>query len=384
MGLLQGHALGRERAFYAVFENTPLQFTKPAATDGMRVLSASFTRTQPKELRSDANPGNRSYDERIKRMRTIAGQMQTYLLPSGTAGTPPDVHELLYAGFGVYVNTPATSDVYTLSGSQVLRTLSLIHEFTGDAMEASYGSWVEEIKVALSQGDEPKLDFVFGGKDLIETGASVVDSANTPASDNFDVTLVENYEVGSVIQIDADDNGGAGYEVTAITGTSGVGTLTCAGESFTLSGGEVVQPFAPAITVAGQPVAGIDGSLTIDGVNYPVVAADFMLKNNVKSLPHAFEETITDIIPNRRSVSGSITIRARRDLLSQWRRRRLFQAENVVMVNGAGAGTRMTWALPTAEFNMETALEVPQEEEGTFALPLVGLGTNNELSLTLD
>jgi len=127
MGLQQTHALGRTQRGYAVTEGTPGTQEKPAGTDAVRALSLGRDPQQERKDRDDWRQ-TRSRLERITGKASIAWDMESYLMPSGAAGTPPDIHPFLKAAMGAYTNTPSTSDVYTLSDSQTLDTLSVTRE----------------------------------------------------------------------------------------------------------------------------------------------------------------------------------------------------------------------------------------------------------------
>ena len=83
---------------------------------------------------------------------------------------------------------------------------------------------------------------------------------------------------------------------------------------------------------------------------------------------------MTDYIVGPRDVTGTISVRARRDLIKELGRRKRFQTRDVDLISGTVSGAILTVNLPFIEFNF-AAVEIPESEEGTFSLPFRALGS---------
>lgn len=368
MGVTQQHALGRNRKFFAKTESAFGTFIKPTATDAAKMLSSKIELAIAREARMDSRQ-TRSILERYTGLKTVKWSCEGYVIPSGTAGTPPNIHALLKAAMGGYTNTPSTSDVYSLADSQsALGSLSIVHHYPDVVMEAASGCWVEQVKFSGAGANPPKVAFEGEGIEHHLTGTSTCSGA-TSGSTVTPADGVAGFSVGSVLQIGASTNTGAGHKVTAVGST----TLTVEGTPAG-SDGDAIIPFTPTETTAGSPVAGISGSVTIGGSSLPITAFEVVLKNGIKPVnDEAFASAATDYIVGWRSVTGSLTVRARKDQIIRMGTRKSFSsAPLVVLTLGAVAGKRCKLEI-SAEFDI-SALEVPESDEATVTLPFTALG----------
>lgn len=389
MGLTQAHALGRQTRFFAALEGaTPGTLVKATAGAGLRIKSSSIKETIPREPRSDARD-TRSLVERITRASEVEWAVSAYML---TGNDPGDVtsrlHPLLYALCGTYTNTPGTSDVYTLASTQVPRALSLVRQpLEGWVQEAAIGAIVNTAKFSLSQGAEPMVEF--SGPALTYAHAmGRVATTTTGAGAAKVLASSKGYSVNSVVAFSDSaganerNNSGAGYRVTAVNHTTNTITLEA---SDTSASGDLVYPYTPTPTDVGTPISGIIGSLQLDSGAVPIKSFELSINNNNAMITEALEANATDAVFGWRDVTGTITVRARRDLVAEFAKRRLFEARDLDIVCGA-AGNRWSFALPTIEVDASAEMNLPVgNEEGEFTLPFTALGTGeNELSITLD
>lgn len=405
MGLSNPHALGRDRVFYVENETTAGTFVKPTGGDQniAKLLSSSIDLQQERKERNDAR-STRSLLERITGKGTISWSIEAYVIPSGTAGTPPDLHELFYAAMGGYANVGGTSDTYSLSDSQTLRTLSITHHYNDMVQEAIAGAWVNTMTISASGGEEPKVTFEGGAMSYAFTGSSTLNGA-VDNSTSFTVddsgqfhTNSSGTGASSVVWFtdddagtNSDDNSGAGFKVTD---DSSDPTLTAeanidSGSDVNIAAdGDEVRPFVPAAasdSPQGSPISGIAGSLKLDGGSaLPITAFEVTLANNIKPLDdEAFKQFPDDVIPGFRNVTGSITFRARKDLVRELGKREAFTQRDIAVVLGSGGGTTCTINVDQAEFDF-SALEVPEAEEGTVTLPFTALSSSASAADELD
>jgi hypothetical protein len=377
MGITQVHALGRFQRAAAKAESVYGTFVKPAGTDAIKVLSMGIEPMIQRRDRIDSRQ-TRSLMERFTGRHEVSWSLETYLLPSGTATTPPDIGPLLKAAFGVET-VGGSNVVYSLSASQAAHgSLSLVREMNAVIMEACWGAVPQVCTITVDGSNDPKISFEGFAKKYAATGTTTL-SSSPDASASFTVADPTVLAVNSVVKIGSLDNSGAGYKVTGISGS----TITIE-TTITATSGDAVVPFFPPETVAGDPLAGISGSLAIGSDTLvPIVSLEVSLNNNFKVIgDEALTDSVTDYIAFTREVTGSLSIRARKDHLKWLASRPQFTAHDLEIIVGETAGKRFKIDIPKAEFEFE-ALEVPEAEEAVMSLPFRALGTSGDDEITL-
>lgn len=388
MGLVDPHVKGREQKFFAVEEATFGTLVKPTGTDAMRILSSTFSFSQERKNREDARP-TRSMRERITGKKEVSWSMESFLLGVG-ASFPVDIDPLLKNSLGVATSGPP--DVYTLADAQgSLKSLTLLREFDGNVMEAVTGAWVEEVKISIAGGDEPKISFSGGAQDHIHTGTAKVKTGATGTVIDLDDVLPEppdpdkNFQIGSIVDIGSNLN----LKVDAVDSTAKTITVE---SSITTTTGDAIIPTSITETVGGSPLAGINGDFQIDTLVVPITAFEVTLANGIKPVDdEAFQDSAQDFILGFRAVTGSLTVRATKAEMIRLGRRKGFATQSLKVLAGEGTIASPTTKLsvlieiPQAEFEF-SELEVPQSEEGTFSLPFTALASSDtakdELKLT--
>ena len=115
------------------------------------------------------------------------------------------------------------------------------------------------------------------------TGTDQLASDASSAATALVVVDASKYTVGSYVKFPSDDNGGAGYQVTAVN--IGTNTLTITpGLGGAQSTGAQVQPWFPVSYSLGTPVHGRLGLATRAAVNLPMLSAEITLDNMIKLL----------------------------------------------------------------------------------------------------
>ena len=379
MSLNQKHGLGRERKFFLIDESDCGTFEKPAGVNAAKVLD-SIMSFEPTRNNRDDSRQTRSTQERITGKSAVSWSAGGYVIPSGVAGTRPDIHEFLKNLMGTYVNTPATSDAYTLNFTQTIQTMTLTHHASDVVMESVFGAWINQMTITASGGSEHKFAAEGGAMGHVHTGTSTLNGAMA-ASATMIVQTADgrNFEKGGVVKIDADDNSGAGFEIDVDT----------ARPSFTIeavaTGDDAsdVIPFTPTETTAGSPIAGILGSVVIDSVTFPITAFEVTINNNIKPLDDEVgKELPTDALFGFREVTGSLSIRARKDFIIELGKRKDFLTRDIAVVLGSTAGSILTIDIDQAEFDF-SALEIPQSDEAVISLPFTALGSSGEDEISL-
>jgi hypothetical protein len=372
MGLSVAHALGRNRKFFVTTEATPGTFVKPAAADAAKILKAQFSPEYSMINRMDSR-ATRSLLERMQGKAKVGWSVEAEVVPSGTAGTPPDLHLLYKAALPGYTNTPNTSDEYKSSDSQTFPTVSMTQHFNDVLMETIWGAWVDSMTLSIKGGETAKVKFEGGAMGYATTGSSTL-NGNMVASATMVVATADarNFSNNSVVKIGSADNSGAGYKVTADTSRpSFTIEATASGSS-----ADPVIPFTPAETTAGTPLVGIAGTFTIDSVAVPIVTFEMSTKNNIKAVEdEALTQFATDVIPGHFEWTGNIGIRARKDLILELGKRVAYGNRDIAAVLGTAAGKRLAIDIDRANFDF-APVEAPESDECMISLPFVAIGSS--------
>lgn len=390
------YVVGRGQRFYAVAETTQNTYVQPSAGDACKVLKTSFSRKQERKNRNDSRL-TRSRIEHITGQTTTNVSIEMYVLPSGTAGTPPDCHPLLVSHFGTYANVSSTSDTYTPSDAQTaISTVSLTREFnagtatTGIMAQLVSGFSSNMLKIDLKGGDEPHFvfegeayDMVSSAYDLnfasIAAGATTLTTRNRAATriitDNGNVTRIQpKYAFGTNV------GAGSGYTITDVTGSTWTFTPSATG---TIAADTGLIPYVPTETTAGSPIAGILGSLSLDVsnrgdattggantgtsnvTNMPIVECSIERSNGIKYFHDVvFQDHMLDFVPGDVETKVTLTFRARRDhcIWIAEHESAIATQYPIVLTCGSSAGRRMVITLPRVEFE-DVEMDVPEGDE---------------------
>jgi len=405
MGQNKKHMLGRDLKFFVTAETAynpvATSIQTPVATDAMQVLSSSMEFTHERKDRADSRQ-TRSLLERITGRKEVSWSCESYVTPRGVATTAGgtgtdgvngnDQHVLLRSSFGSS-SVSGSGTRYDLTSTQVFPTMTLFREASEVGMEAVIGAYVEELKIMGSGGDEPKFSWSGTASKHIFTGTSEVTTGGTTT---FEVATNEcrNFEPGSLVK--STTSAPAVETATAVVQSVEVGGGTLGDDLVTLTAthtftaASTITPYTPATTTTAQPpLNGISGSISLNAAtDLPITAFEVTVTNNQKAInDEAFTDEVTDFIPGYRSVTGSLTVRARADQMKEIGMRKAFTSRVVTLVmgNAATPGGFVTIALGKVEFD-SSAIEIPEAEEATFTLPFVAFGTSgdDEVTLTFD
>lgn len=384
MGQNQAHALGRNKIVYAKKEGTAFSFEALAGTDAVKFLDFNMSGTQERGNREDWR-ATRSIMERITRRKTGSWSGQAYLLPSGAAGTAPDIDPFLAVAMGqAGAVVSSTSVTYNPSATQAMGTLSA-HQYhplttTGQAYtKTGRGLWVNSMSINVNGTDAPLISFEGGCASVAHCGFGTVATLGTGVAT---ITLQSgegaNFEVGGWIIADETD----ARRIVSIAGD-----VLTVDSVLTTAVNDTVRGWSAAPTTAGAPLGGITGGLTIGGDTVSVVSFDVTVANNHVAIDNeALAETTEDYIPGFRDVTGTITVRARADYLKYMLARRNFATVAINTTIGTAAGNRVKINMPTVEIEFGED-QVPRDTEVTLQLPFRALGASagdNEIAIVLD
>lgn len=373
MGNAVPHALGRELKFYANEESTYGTFAKPAGTDAAKVLATNFEMVEAREGRADSRQ-TRSLLERITGRREVSWSVESYVLPSGSAGTPPDIHPMLKNALGTYANVGGTSDTYSPSKTDSdFVGMTLVRHLSDVYMEAIFGAVVQTLGLAVTGTEPARFSFDGFGASWAKTGYSTASGVYSGGTVDVQANEGENFDAGSVVKLGSDDNSGAGWEVTSVSNDE----LTISG-SPSGSDADAVSPFAPTETTAGSPLWGLTGSFTVGGTAHPITGFNLQVANNFKAINDEHNQNkVTDFIQGLRAVTGDFSFRMRRDQIIRLLTLKNYATAALVCGIGTVAGKILTANVPYAELEW-SAVEVPEAEEATVTVPFTALGSSGE------
>jgi hypothetical protein len=164
------------------------------------------------------------------------------------------------------------------------------------------------------------------------------------------------------VQFTGENNGGAGYEVTASDIALNQITISPALVSGLSAGAEVV-PFIPDLPTAGTPLVGIAGSLVFAGATIDITDAEITVENVVNTNLEQFGETSysrAEIVDQR--VNASFTLFGTKAQIVQWANSARFENGLAILVLGTATPNRIELRMPKFEFNLDE-LDIPEVEQ---------------------
>lgn len=397
------HSKPRNRRLYAVTETTFGTQVKPAATDAFRAVTGAIESPSDHRIERDDNRPSRSLEAQITgSIPPVPWSYECYVIPSGTAGTPPDVHALLLAALGTdsYTNTPATSDAYALTDTALNRgSLSLYEMYpagnSGDSdcvhTEALFGAIVSTLSISGNAGEPPRITFGGVGSQYAFTGRTacngdpgggtslVVDNGNMlmPGS------IVAFYEEADGTTLVDDGTSNNGVIISAVSGNTATAAETIAAG---VDDNDIVAPFSIGETVAGNALPGIQGSMTVEGTSVSALGFEVNLDNG--DAPHESEAfrtwAMSGYYEGKRRVTGQFTYKAKASDLSVLAQRSQYGNITIALALGTTAGSILTVAVE-AEMSF-ASIEKPDDNVCVCTCPFKGVATSanakDELKLT--
>ena len=381
MGATTDHALGRNLKFFVKKEaaaggayGTASQEALVGA-DAAKVLATTMEFTVTRNPRADAR-ASRSVLERVTGKQEISWSCERYLLPAG-GSTAPDIDPLIEAAMGGAFGA-SVSKTYKLTDTNALPTVHMARTANDVFREDLFGCYVEEMGISASGGDEPRISFSGGAFNYALTGSATASGAGSSATAlAVDSGEGVNFMVGSVVNLQS-----AERIVVAKTGADAI-TLS---SNHSWDDDAAVTPSGYTEVTAGNPLAGVVGTLTLNSVtNLPVTAFDMSLTNGNKPLSdEAFEKGTSDFIAGYRTLSGTITVRARKDALKSLAARYVqttataeptFSTVALRVDLGGTTGKQVVLFLNQIELDFG-GIDLPEAEEAVLNIPYTALGSS--------
>jgi len=293
---------------------------------------------------------------------------------SGGADVTFAVNSTGFGTWGAGGTQNALLQTYRVSDTNALPTVRLSRETNQILREDLFGCWVEEVGVSASGGEEPKITFSGGAFNYALTGTGASEGSNSGTTLNVEAGQGVNFMVGSVISVSTNTNEIVTAKSTDALTTSSMGSTSDA------------TPVLPTIytpVTAGNPINGISGSLLLNSVSLPITSFDMSLANGLKPISdEAMTKGTSDFIAGYRSVSGNISVRARKDMIQNLAQRYVqttatadpsFASIPVVITLGSETGKQCVITMATCELDF-AGIEIPEAEEAILSIPFKALG----------
>lgn len=281
------------------------------------------------------------------------------------------------SAYGTYSSGGAAKlTTYRPTDSNALPTLRIARMGNDVLREDLFGAYVEELTINASGGEPPKFSFSGTAFNYALTGTGATEGTGSGST-----SLVTesgqgvNFMVGSTISF-------ASHTDKVVTAKSG-DTLTI--EASTWTDANNITPTTYTESTGGNPISGMTGSLTLNSVEIPITAFDCTITNNNKAVSdEAFQKGTSDFICGFRTVQGTISFRARKDLIKNLAQRYVqttstadpsFTSIPVEVKLGTTSGKIVVIHLPTVELNFG-AIEIPESEEAVLSVPFTAIGSS--------
>ena len=370
-----------ESVFVVSEAGTYRDVVKPTSADAILAREVQIAKNQDLRKRDDKS-NTRSVRGTTKGRLGGTWSIRQYLMGSGSPGVEPDNELLWEFTFGAAgVPVASTSVTYALANAIFGNSFN-VHSHATDVARLATGCFADQALFEFSGVDEAQVTWSGPCGNVLHAGYDTIASGATSAVQT--VTKAENFDIGMIVQVGAQDSSGAGYEIIARDLDAETITLDA---SITTSTSDVVKPFAPATTTQSvDPVFGTNGSFTITGgpsgmeirTDSVTLANNGQLRNDGFGQPLATGIGTTD----DRDVTLDITAWLTRDLLNLFTDADQQTARQYSIVSGTIAGNILTLAAP------QVKLDAPEDtwpNRGDIALQLTGravdsAGSEAELS----
>lgn len=349
MALTNEKALPRKTQVFVKKETTPDTFEMPAGTDVIRVYemptpaqAAMFTDLD--ELANSRSRQGRTFDGFDPASFTLAMNLR---LP-GVAATKPQGSDLLECGFGSC--TVGGSDV-TYAPAIDLPSFSalVVQDHTAYYVR---GGRVNTIKPSFKKGGPVPFNFECMAIASPQAGTSETTTGSAGSTVNLVVGGAEYFQVGAYVVLGADDNGGAGFEITGVD--TDADTLTLGSAPGTPPGDEVmVAPFVPTASYSGDIVEGRTGRVSLDAVDLTITSAEISISNNIEADKEELtgEDYPSDMDEGQRVVTATLGARFRRRMAPFFTKAMKRTPGAFEIYGGAGTGGHFKFNLGQAEID---------------------------------
>ena len=371
---------GSDLVGFVKAESTYGTAIKPAAADAFRASSITLGAPVGREYPNDVRQTRSRLSRTTSRTPVQPFSAEGILRPSGSAGTAPDIGLFLKHGFGTETVSGGSSVTYSLTKDPTALSLDLYRSVT-DLGEGITGGVGQNISFNWS-GDSYITWTVTGvGKDYIQTGNTLANGAGSSATALI-VDDADFFTPFSVVKLGSTSD----VQVTAVNYATN--TLTIASTSW--SDNDPVIPYFPTPTLAGDPLYGTQGSLSLDNGSTTIthLGGSVQISTGIDLLNTEFGSSSSSdvIVPTYREVTGSIDFLVRKDeamLFTEFRRK---VQKDVVITLGTDTGKRMKINCNVTEFD-PSQRDSPESEMLRYTANFVALASSageDEITLVFD
>ena len=308
---------------------------KPAAADAFRATSITMGAPVGREFPGDRRNTRSRIEQTITRTPVQPWSASGILRPSGTAGTAPDIGDMLTHAMGTATVAGGSSVTYSLLKDPTALS-GAIYRSTTDLTEGVSGAIVQNLSFNWT-GDSFVTWTVSGvGKQYIQTGNTLANGTGSSATALI-VDDADFFSPYSVISLASSDD----IQVTAVNYSTN--TLTIASTSW--SDDAIIKPYVPTGTYAGDPLFGTAGTLSLDNGSSTIthLGGSISINTGIDLLNTEFGgSSATDVtVPAYREVTGSIDFLVRKDEVNLFNEFRRGVAKDVIITIGDTAAKRM-------------------------------------------
>jgi hypothetical protein len=345
--------------------------------------------------------GARTFEESKERVGSASAQAMIPGMYSGkwsassevktqAAGTAPDNGEMIRAAMGTETVSGGVSVTYSLSSNTP--SLQLARKSGLGFYEVANGAWVEQFDLEVQGNTAPKISWSGG---YATHGWVYGAQVNTNASGGASSVLYKTAHKGNLgknglVRFGTEDNGGAGYLITAVDDTTSPPSITISPVlDNNISADDDIIPMLPAPTLAGTLLGGINASLTVDGTSVNFVSAKISVKTGFHGRDkEASADRSTGIMRGKREVTGEIQVYFI-DKESGPVIGRAWSGTTRALALRFGANTagqRMKLNIPNAHIDV-TPVEMPEAEEAMATIKFRALesaAANDEFNIVFD
>jgi hypothetical protein len=371
---------GSDLVGFVVAESTYGTAVKPAATDAFRATSITMGAPVGREFPNDRRNTRSRVERTITRTPVQPFSASGILRPSGSAGTAPDIGLFLKHALGTETVSGGSSVTYSLLKDPTALSAS-IYRKTSDLSEAVYGAVVQNLTFNWS-GDSYATWTVSGvGKDYAQTGNTLANGAGSSAT-ALVVDDADFFSPFSVISVGSTDN----VQVTAVNYATN--TLTIASSSW--SDNDVVKPYTPSPTLAGDPLFGTAGTLSLDNGSTTIthLGGSLSINTGIDLLNTEYgSSSAADVtVPAYREVTGSLDFLVRKDEVNLFNEFRRNVQKDLLFTIGDTTGKRMKINCNVTELD-PTQRDSPDADMIRYSVNFVALASSSgddEVTLVFD
>ena len=304
---------------------------------------------------------------------SISGHMQ---VPS--SGTPDQLDAglkaLLEAAFGSEKSSSATELSYE-SDDENPKSLTLVKAAGDGFMAIASGAVVTSLEFEITGGSVP--GFTASGNFCNYSYCYGAEAASTPASGDASITLAASSEgklsEGAKIKVGGDDNGGAGYEVTGVDGTTVAISPALQGSPADAS----IAASYPQPATASDILDGVSCSLEIDGAAIGFISGKVTLNTgNLLNSAEATSATATSAGKGKRELSGEVSVYFSDENAAYVGKSLSGATHEIAIQAGTEAGKKCKLTLGNARIEPVVA-SIPGQDVATADMSFVGYQKNS-------